>query len=99
MMLPVGLKLTLRLARCKFKASWVKFVGIRPTRIYYQLKKIFEYVKDLSASRNFLAPMRFVTSLIFSFVCFPQLGDDLLPHSQEGSEKPMTKDFQFSYLT
>ena len=49
----------IQLARCKFKVSWVKFVGIRPTQIYYQLKKIFEYVKDLlyvSHSRNFLAP-------------------------------------------
>ena len=46
----------IQLARCKFKVSWVKFVGIRPTKIYYQLKK---YVKDLfygSHSRNFLAP-------------------------------------------
>ena len=36
----------------------MKFVGIRPTQIYYQLKKIFEYVKDLfygSHSRDFLA--------------------------------------------
>ena len=24
--------------------------------------------------------------------------DDLWPHSREGSEKPMTKDFQFSHL-
>ena len=49
----------IQLVRCKFKVSWVKFVGIRPTQIYYQLKKIIEYVKDLfygSRSRNFLAP-------------------------------------------
>ena len=49
----------IQLAKCKFKVSWVKFVGIRPTQIYYQLKKSFEYVKDLfygSHSRNFLAP-------------------------------------------
>ena len=49
----------IKLARCKFKVHWVKLVGIRPTQIYYQLKKIFEYVKDLfygSHSRNFLAP-------------------------------------------
>ena len=49
----------IQLARCKFKVSWVKFVGIRPTQIYYQLKKIFEYVKGLfygSHSRNVLAP-------------------------------------------
>ena len=48
-----------QLAKCKFKVSWVKFVDIRPTQIYYQLKKVFEYVKDLfygSHSRNFLAP-------------------------------------------
>ena len=45
-------------ARCKFKVSWVKFVGIRPAQIYYQLKKIIENVKHLfygSHSRNFLA--------------------------------------------
>ena len=51
-------KLT-QLARCKFKVSFVKFVGIRPTQIYYQLKKSFEYVKDLfygSPSRKVLAP-------------------------------------------
>ena len=49
----------IQLARCKFKVSWVKFVGIHPTQIYYQLKKIFDFVKDLfygSHSRNFLAP-------------------------------------------
>ena len=49
----------IQLARYKFKVSWVKFVGIRPTQIYYQLKKVFEYVKDLfylSPSPNFLAP-------------------------------------------
>ena len=34
----------------------------------------------------------------FSFVYILQLGDDLWPHSQEGSEKPITKDFQFSHL-
>ena len=38
--------------------------------------------------------MRFVTPLIFSLVYILQLGGDLLPHS----EKPMTKDFQFSHL-
>ena len=49
----------IQLARCKSSVSWVKFDGIRPTQIYYQLKKIFEYVKDLfygSRSPNFLAP-------------------------------------------
>ena len=55
----------IQLARCKFIISWVKYVGIRPTQIYYQLKKIFEYVNDLfcgSHSRNFLAPaVNFVT--------------------------------------
>ena len=29
----------IQLVRCKFEVSWVKFVGIRPTQIYYQLKK------------------------------------------------------------
>ena len=45
--------------RCKFKVSWVKFVGNRLTQIYYQLKKVLKYVKDLfygSHSRNFLVP-------------------------------------------
>ena len=49
----------IQFARCKFEVSWVKFVGIRPTQIYYQLKTIFECLKDLfygSHSRNFLAP-------------------------------------------
>ena len=49
----------IQLAKCKFKVSWVKFIGIRLTQIYYQLKKIFEYIKDLfyvSQSRIFLAP-------------------------------------------
>ena len=48
----------IQLTRCKFEVSWVKFVGMRPTQIYYQLKKIFEYVKDLFYgihSRNVLA--------------------------------------------
>ena len=47
------------LARCKFKVSLVKFVGIRRTQIYYQLKTILEYLEDLfygSHSRIFLAP-------------------------------------------
>ena len=34
----------IQLARCKIKVSWLKLVGIRPTQIYYRLKKIFEYV-------------------------------------------------------
>ena len=49
----------IQLARCKLKVSWVTFVGTRPTQIYYQLKKVFEYVKDLfygSHSQIFLAP-------------------------------------------
>ena len=49
----------IQLASCKFEVSLVKFIGIRPTRIYYQLKKIFQYVKDLfygSPSRNIFAP-------------------------------------------
>ena len=41
----------------------------------------------------------FLTPLIFSFVYILQLGDDLWPHSLEGFEKPITKDFQFSHLT
>ena len=36
--------------------------------------------------------------LIFSFVHILQLEDDLWPQSQEGSEKPITKDVQFSHL-
>ena len=54
------------LARCKFKTSGVKFVGVPTTRIYDQLKKVFEYVKDLlyeSTSRKVLAPA--VNSVIF----------------------------------
>ena len=43
--------------------------------------------------------MHFVTPLIFSFVYIIQLEDDLWSHSQEGSEKPITKEFQFSHLT
>ena len=43
--------------------------------------------------------MCFVIPLIFSFVYILQLGDDLWPHSREGSEKPITKDFQFSHFT
>ena len=37
--------------------------------------------------------------LIVSFVYILQLGDDLWPHLREGSEKPITKDFQFLHLT
>ena len=48
----------IQLAICKFKVSWVKFVVIRPTQIYYQLTKIFKYVEDLfyGSQRIFLAP-------------------------------------------
>ena len=49
----------IQLARRKFKVSWAKIVGIRPTQIYCPLKTIFDYLKDLlygSHSRNFLAP-------------------------------------------
>ena len=42
--------------------------------------------------------MRFVTALIFSFVYILQLGDDLWPHSREGSEKPIII-IVFSVLT
>ena len=38
----------IQLARCKFKVSWVKFVGIRRTRIYYQLKKSLNMLKTCS---------------------------------------------------
>ena len=38
----------IKLARFKFKVSWVKFVGIRPTRIYYQLKKSLNMLKTCS---------------------------------------------------
>ena len=38
----------IQLARCKFKVSWVKFVGIRPTQIYYQLKKSLNMLKACS---------------------------------------------------
>ena len=47
----------IQLARRKFKVSWVKIVGIRPTQ-NCPLKTIFEYLKDLfygTHSRNFLA--------------------------------------------
>ena len=44
----------------------------------------------LSAKYAFRDPIDF-------FVCL-QLGDDLWPHSRESSEKPITKDFQFSQL-
>ena len=30
------------------KVSWVKFVGIRPTQIYYQLKKSLSMLKTRS---------------------------------------------------
>ena len=30
-----ALNLLIQLARCKFEIFWVKFVGIRPSRIYY----------------------------------------------------------------
>ena len=34
------------------------------------------------------------------FICLHYtVGYDLWPYSQEGSEKPITKDFQFSHLT
>ena len=38
----------IQLARCKFKVSWVKFVGIRLTQIYYQLKKSLNMLKICS---------------------------------------------------
>ena len=49
----------IQLARCKFKAFWVKFVGIRPTQIYYQLKKSLNMLKTCSMGviqEIFLAP-------------------------------------------
>ena len=54
------------LARCKFKTSGVKFVGIPTTRIYDQLKKSLNMFKDLlyeSTSRKVLAPA--ANSVIF----------------------------------
>ena len=47
------------MARCKLKASGVKFVGIPTTRIYDQLKKSLNTFKDLfdeSTSRKVLVP-------------------------------------------
>ena len=38
----------IQLARCEFKVSWVKSVGIRPTQIYYQLKKSLNMLKTCS---------------------------------------------------
>ena len=38
----------IQLARCKFKVCLVKFVGIRPTQIYYQLKKSLNMLKTCS---------------------------------------------------
>ena len=50
------------LARCKFKASGGKFVGIRTTQIYAQLKKSLNMLHE-STSRNVLAPA--INSVIF----------------------------------
>ena len=38
----------IQLARCKFKISWVKFVGILPTQIYDELKKSLNVLKNCS---------------------------------------------------
>ena len=68
----------IQLARCKFNVSWVKFLGICPTQIYYQLKKIFEYGKDLfygDHSRNFLAP---AVNFVIFMVQRPSANIDLL---------------------
>ena len=48
----------IQLARCKFKVSWVKFVGIRPTQIYYQLKKSLYMLKPVlwESFTKFVAP-------------------------------------------
>ena len=54
------------MARCKFKASGVKFVGILTTRIYHQLKNLMNMFKDLiyeSTLRKFSAPA--INSVIF----------------------------------
>ena len=44
---------------CKFKVSSVRFVGVRPSRIYYQLKKSLNMSKTCllygSTSRHFSA--------------------------------------------
>ena len=42
--------------------------------------------------------MLFRDPIDFSFVYILHLRDDLWPRSREGSEKPITKDFQFSHL-
>ena len=58
----------IQLARCKFEVSWVKFVDIRPTQIYYQPKKVFEYVKDLFYGSH----SRIILALAVHFViCMP----------------------------
>ena len=56
----------IQLARCKFKVSWMKFVGICPTQIYHQLKKIFEYIKNLFYGRH----SRIVLAPAVNFVIF-----------------------------
>ena len=65
----------IQLARCKFKASWVKFVGIRPTQIYYQLKKIFEYVKDLYGPKTIGEhnPAERENKVYENFIKFPRM--------------------------
>ena len=38
----------IQLARYKFQVSWVKFVRIRPTQIYFQLKESLNMSKTCS---------------------------------------------------
>ena len=57
------------------------------------------YLQSTKTTVYYRRYLHFVTPLIFSFVCIVKLGDDLWPHSREGSEKSMAEDFQFSHLT
>ena len=62
------------------------------------------YLQSMKTTVYYRRYLRFVTPLIFSFVYILQFGeggggDEPWPHSREGSEKPITKDFQFSHLT
>ena len=43
-----GILYNFQLAIRKFKVSWVNFVGVRPTPIYYQLKKSLNMLKACS---------------------------------------------------
>ena len=69
----------------------------RPQQITSHHIQIF-YLQSMKTTVYYWRYMRFVTPLFFSFVYILQLGDDLWPHSWEGSEKSITKDFQLSHL-